>query len=163
MNWYKLAQFRVSKIKDWWIDEIGMPHQVGAEPYMGGPSLVNKAILEKNNLNSVSGYENEETLASYGLSDIEIDILKGRKDPTDYLLEHLGWTRINNDTIYVWSLSNEKLKEILNALWAFYNEEEKNMNFNIEIRSTGESVSNIPYEVLSQGNLDALRQTQMPI
>jgi hypothetical protein len=81
----------------------------------------------------------------------------GNRDARKYMIQYEGWKRVKGNDVETWSLTAHDLKEITDGLWEIHSQESADdvpddMEFHIEIRSTGKYYQGIPWKVLNEGD-----------
>jgi hypothetical protein len=92
-------------------------------------------------------YEILET--DYGFNTEEIEVVLGSTDARIYGLKHLGWQRVNGNSVQTQTLTSRDLANIANGLWDAYDEQCENAKFDIEVEANKRFYTGIPYSVIS--------------
>lgn len=95
-------------------------------------------------------------LRELGMTDAELDVVRGLTDAREYGLQHLGWIRVVNDCVQTQTLNTSIMNDIANGLWEAYDEDVENMTFDVEIYANKTLYRNIPYSILCTNNPAAL-------
>lgn len=106
----------------------------------------------------------ERYLRSLGIENIDAK-LKVAYDQIDsrlYALEYDGWKRVHGNWIETWQMSESDLKTIVSGINDILDQEgiydDEKETFNIEIRKTNRTFTDIPWSVLSRGQIRYLIQ-----
>lgn len=85
-------------------------------------------------------------------------------DPRRYAIEKLGWKRLMGNTVETWHLTVSDLKNIGSGLWDAYGDQMEDEaeagdepEFNIEVVSAKKVYWNVPFDVISRGDISGLR------
>ena len=101
-------------------------------------------------------------LKEIGMTDEEYAIAEGKGDARQYGMEHLGWKRVAGSNIQTYTLTSNDLKNIADGLWDINNDLDENSNelFNIEVVSTNNFYTDVPFKLISDGAPSMLREFQ---
>jgi hypothetical protein len=101
-------------------------------------------------------------LKEMGMTNEEYALAEGIGDAREYGLKNLGWKRVKQNNIQTNTLTVDDLKEIANGLWDINNDLDENsdIEFNIEVDSTGAFYTGVPFKLISDGAPSQLRQYQ---
>lgn len=101
-------------------------------------------------------------LKEMGMTDEEYALAEGIGDAREYGLKNLGWKRVKQNNIQTNTLTVDDLKEIANGLYDINDalDENSDVEFNIEMVSTGAFYTDVPFKLISDGAPSQLRQYQ---
>jgi hypothetical protein len=101
-------------------------------------------------------------LKEMGMTDEEYALAEGIGDAREYGLKNLGWKRVKQNNVQSQTLTVDDLKDIANGLYDINNDLDENsdVEFNIEVVSTGAFYTNVPYKLISYGAPSQLREYQ---
>ena len=102
----------------------------------------------------------ERYLTDQGMTPEEMQIASGRGDAREYAMKNWGWKRVQGVNIETWTLTSRDLNAISSGLYEAYNESVESSNFNIYIYTNQKWFRDIPYDIISSGNVNALQQYQ---
>ena len=92
----------------------------------------------------------DDDLREAGFDEDEIKAVRDRMDPREYGLKHLGWIRVKENNLQVWSLTNESLHNMANGLWDVGGEDNvESEEFCIEVIEPRMVYDGVPYSVIS--------------
>ena len=83
----------------------------------------------------------------------------GTKDPTLHAIKHFGWYRVKPSgnipgvSVETWTLTPEDARIIANGLYHSYDDMAEVQRYNIEVRSTGEYFTNVPFSEIEDGSV----------
>lgn len=92
-------------------------------------------------------------LRERGISDEDYAITEGFGDAREYAMKKWGWKRLQGDNVESWTLTKWDLETIARGLWEAYDEEAEKETYNLYIYGTGKWYSDIPYDLIENGNV----------
>lgn len=111
------------------------------------------------------GFENtfqnpDRALKGLGMTDEEISIARGsHPDAREYGIKKLGWKRVAGNNVETQNLTSKDISDLRSGLGEILEQEaedEEDVEFNIEVRSTNTLFSDVPYSVIEQRNPELL-------
>jgi hypothetical protein len=163
--WYsyyfkKFAMIKTSQ--EYWVDDLGMTFfadgDIGDQNHAG---VIIDQILYSHDIDptieNVDAMTNEELLER-GLSQEELNYVRGNLDPRDYGMKYLGWARIVGTTAQVYTISPRILSNLASGWYDIFGEEAMNLTYTIEVGPPGQSVvyEDIPWEVIDSEDISQL-------
>lgn len=91
-------------------------------------------------------------LKELGMTDEELNAVRGLTDPREYGMSHFGWARVNGTDIQTYTINSTIMNDIANGLWDAYQEEAERFKYNIEIYASKAMYYDVPFDVISNAN-----------
>lgn len=97
----------------------------------------------------------------------KVQVVLDHIDPRDYCMQYMGWIRVVDANVQTWGISNHILSNIADGLWDAYESDlseyedvdeefEGQPTFTIEVLSTRQLFSGVPWAVIRDKNLNGL-------
>jgi hypothetical protein len=83
----------------------------------------------------------------------------GMKDPTLHAVQHFGWHRVKPSgnipgiSVETWELTPATVETIARGLYDAYDEMAEVQRYNIDVRSTGDYLTNVPFSEIEDGTV----------
>lgn len=108
----------------------------------------------------VDNFTGTEALLMAGATQEEADLAMGRGDARLYATKEWGWKRLAGRDVETWTATSKDLETIASGLYDAYGEECEGALFNIWVASANKWYKDVSYEIISSGNVMALRGKQ---
>lgn len=100
-----------------------------------------------------------------GITEEELDIANGHGDARKYAMEKWGWKRLQDRNVETWTFTERDIQLISSGLWAAYgdrgdDEAFDKTEFNIYVYTTQNWYTDVPYELISAGNIREITSRQ---
>lgn len=163
--WYSYYFKKTSMIKtsqEFWINDSGQSlfadGDIGDQNHEG---IVIDQILYNNGIDPTMEDFNEmsdQELLSRGLSQEELDCVRGKIDARDYGMKHFGWARIMGTNAQVFSLSSKTMSNLADGWYEIFGEDAMNLNYTIEVGPPGQTIiyEDIPWVVIESDDISQL-------
>lgn len=163
--WYSHYFKKFAMIKtaqEYWIDDSGQA--LFADGDIGDQNheaIVIEQILYNNGIDQTmeNVYEmSNEDLLERGLSQEELDCVRGKIDARDYGMKHFGWARIIGTSAQVYTLSPKVLSNLADGWYEIFGENAMNLTYTIEVGPPGQSIvyDDIPWHIIESDDMSQL-------
>jgi hypothetical protein len=140
------------------------PEEYDKGEYIDWEEFVKNLLAEKSNVPSPKrnkGSKNilVDALHELGMSDEEINIVNFNGDAREYGIRILGWKRVAGNNVETYTFNQDDLNSISSGLSEAYSDEEDgNITFNIEVRSTNTIFQDVPIDLIDKRDINLLSQ-----